>query len=156
LRWWDRGVGGIVVLLGGFILMREAAVLFPKPVPELSREQIKEAMEKAGGDELLGKEAREAILRFGGDDRSNDHKLTNYVAISKMASLIGGIIVGMWPIDEEVPAHIKIRRGSHFDYQFVYIFGTGLAPTSSSEKLIPVDGSVYLRNTAEEAKKVRR
>ncbi len=108
-------------------------------------------MQKAGGEEILGKEAAEAILRFGRNNGANSHDLTNCPAIGKMASLLGGEIVGMWPSGGGVPAHIKIRRGGHLDYQFVYIFGTGSVPNSSSEGLIPVGGSVYLRNTASKA-----
>jgi hypothetical protein len=138
----------IIVSASVYFLIRRGVFLTPKSGGIFSTEQLNDAMEKSGGEKLLGKEAAEAILRFGSNDGASAYDLTNCPAITKMASLIGGEIVGMWPAGGGVPAHIRIRRGSHFDYQFVYIFETGSVPTSSSERLIHVGGPVYLRNTS--------
>ena len=138
----------IIVSASMLILIRRGVLSTPKSGVTFSTEQLKEAMQKAGGEETLGKEAAEIILRFGSNNGANSHDLTNCPAIGRMASLIGGDIVGMWPSGGGVSAHIKIRRGSHFDYQFVYIFGTGSMPQSSSEGLIHIGGSVFFRNTA--------
>jgi hypothetical protein len=138
----------IILFAAAFFFIRGGIFPGPKSGAVFSADQLKDAMQKSGGQELLGKEVAEAVLRFGNNHASADD-LTNCPAITKMASLIGGEILGMWP-SSGVPAHIMIRRGGHFDYQFVYIFETRSVPTSSSEGLIHVGGPVYLRNTSKQ------
>jgi hypothetical protein len=136
----------IASVAAAFLLIRQGVMLMPKSAGVFSTQQLNEAIQKAGGPEILAKESDELLLwSKGGFTSSFD--LKNSPAISKLASLIGGEIVGIWPSGGGVPAHIKIRRGSHFDYQFIYIFGSGSVPDTSSESLVQIGGSVYLRNT---------
>lgn len=118
-------VAAMIVSVSVVFLIRQRYLLKPTYGVSFSTEQIYEAMQKAGGAEMLGKEAAEAVLRFGNRNWTSSEKLKNCPAIGKMASQIGGEIVGLWSSGDDVPAHIEIRRGGHFDYQFVYVFGTG-------------------------------
>jgi len=134
------GAGSLIVLV------RRGALLTHKSGVTFSRDQISEAVEKAGGAPTLANEAAETIHRFGTSDVISGYRLTNSPMTARLASLLSGEIIGLSPADPGVPAHITIRRGSHFDYQFIYIFPPGSTPTVNG--LIPINGSVYLRNTA--------
>ena len=98
---------------------------------------------------MLQKEAAKALLGHHEDPGSPG--VTNYPALSTMASLVRGEIVDVVPdggAGVGVPAHVLIRRGSHFDYQFIYIFGPGSVPSTNNLKIQPVSGTVYFRNTS--------
>jgi hypothetical protein len=131
-------------------LLRHAYLLVPyKQVTPLSIHQIQEMVQKAGGGKVLQKEAAEAILLHVNDAHSLG--ITNCPAITRMASLVGGEIIRVDPDDTDgvgVPAHVLIRRGSHFDYQFIYIFGTGSVPATNNLKIELIRDGIYLRNTA--------
>lgn len=114
-----------------------------------SIQQIQAAIQQAGGNEVLQKEAAKAILSY--NEGANSPDVTNCPALTRMASLVGGEIVDVVPDGGDgvgVPAHVLIRRGSHFDYQFIYIFGPGLVPSTNNLKIELVSGTIYLRNTA--------
>ncbi|HMJ66710.1 MAG TPA: hypothetical protein VK615_15305, partial [Candidatus Binatia bacterium] len=110
--------------------------------------QIRAAIQTSGGNEVLEQEAAKAILSYSnGTDSLN---ITNCPAITKMASLVGGQIIGVAPDGTAgvgVPAHVLIRRGSHSDYQFIYIFGTASVPATNNLKIELISGAIYLRNT---------
>ena|SRR5882724_1222447 len=119
-----------------------------KPVASLSIQQLQEAIQKAGDEDVLEKQANEAIRRYSNGAISIE--ITNCPAITRMASIVGGQIVQVVPDGVDgigVPAHVLIRRGSHFDYQFIYIFGTGVVPSTNNLDIELIGGSIYLRNT---------
>jgi hypothetical protein len=138
----------------GLFLFRHVYLLAYKSVPPLSIQQIQQAIQKAGGEKVIEKEASETLAHFGDDDSVKifyDSDFTNCPAITNMASLLGGQVMGIWTAGADgigVPAHVLIRRGSHFDYQFIYIFGTGSVPATNNLSIELISGTIYLRNTA--------
>jgi hypothetical protein len=122
-----------------------------KAEPTLSLQQIRAAIQAVGGEKVLQKEAAEAISRFGKTDGSNGFSVTNFTSIAKMAAIVGGEVIDVTPADTDgigVPAHVLVRRGSHFNYQFIYIFGTESPPATNNLSLELIEGATYLRNTA--------
>lgn len=92
------------------------------------------------------------MLKYKDGDATPDINITNCPSIIKMASLVDGEVVDVEPDGVSgigVPAHILIRRGSHSDYQFIYVFGTGKAPVTINSKLEFINDGIYLRNTAQ-------
>ncbi len=119
--------------------------------PSLSVQQIQALAQKSGGNEVLQQEATKAMLNYSNGDTTPDINITNCPAIIKMASLMEGEVVDVEPAGTSgigIPAHILMRRGSHFDYQFIYIFGVGMTPATGSSKLKFISDGIYLRNTA--------
>ena len=140
-----------IVILSCFatLLLRHQFLLSHKSAASLSIQQIQAAVQKAGGDKVLQQEAAKAIAGAGSPD------VTNCPTISRMASLVGGTIVDVVPNGGDgvgVPAHVLIRRGSHFDYQFIYNFGTGSVPPTNNLKIELISGTIYFRNTAQSGK----
>jgi hypothetical protein len=130
-------------------LLRHMHLLTHRSVASLSIQQIQAAIQKAGGDQALQKEASKAILNY--NQGANIPNNTNCPAIAMMASLVKGEIIDVVPDGADgvgVPAHVLIRRGSHFDYQFIYIFGTGSVPSTNNLKIQLISGAIYLRNTS--------
>jgi hypothetical protein len=139
----------VVLTCIGIFFLRHVYRLAYQPVASLSIEQIQAAIQKSGGEEVLRKEAAGAILRD--PDGKGSFGFTNCPAITKMASVVGGEIIDIIPDGADgigVPAHVLIRRGSHFDYQFIYIFGTGSVSAANNREIELVNGPIYLRNTA--------
>ena len=119
--------------------------------PPVSIEQIQAAIQKSGGNEILQQEAAKAMLNYTNGGTMPIIDITNCPAIVNMASFVEGEVVDVTPDGAAgigVPAHIELRRGSHFDYQFIYIFGTGMMPSKNNQKLKFISAGVYLRNTA--------
>ena len=134
------------------VLLSHLFMLFDdERTPSLSVQQIQSFAQKSGGNEVLQQEATKAMLNYSNGDTTPDINITNCPAIIKMAGLMDGRVVDVEPAGTSgigIPAHILIRRGSHFDYQFIYIFGVGMAPAPDSSKLKFVGDGIYLRNTA--------
>jgi hypothetical protein len=125
----------------GVFLLHHLYLLAYKPVAPLSIQQIQVAIQKSGGEKVIEKEASETLAYFGDGDSVkifHDSDFTNCPAITNMASLLGGQVMGVWTDGADgigVPAHVLIRLGSHFDYQFIYIFGTGSSPATNNIKI---------------------
>jgi hypothetical protein len=140
------------IFLSRHILLSHLFMLFDdERTPSLSVQQIEVLAQKSGGNEVLQQEATKAMLNYGNGDTTPDINITNCPAIIKMASLMEGEVVDVEPAGTSgigIPAHILIRRGSHFDYQFIYIFGVGIIPATGSSELKFIGDGIYLRNTA--------
>lgn len=140
-----------VLAVASMLLLHYRYLLGHKPTVSISVQQIQAAMEQVGGEVIVEREATEAILHLGRKNGANASDITNCPAITRMASLIGGEVVGIWPDDTGgigIPAHVRMRRGTHTNYQFIYIFAEGSAPRTNSPMLRLVSGSVYLRDTS--------
>ena len=137
----------IVLCCFGIFLLRHMHPPTHRSTSPLSTQQLRAAIDKAGGNEVLQTEATKAIL----NETANGTGTTNCPAISTLASLVGGQILDVEPDGTAgvgVPAHVLIRRGSHFDYQFIYIFGSGSVPSTNNLKIEMITGGIYLRNTS--------
>ena len=131
-----------------FLLMLPVLLVY-KSSPPLSINQIQTAIQKSGGDEALENEASRAISTY--NQNASTLNNTNCPAIAMMASLVEVRILDVMPDDCAglgVPAHVLIRRGSHFNYQFIYIFSAGTVPKTNNLAIDLISGSIYLRNTA--------
>ena len=115
----------------------------------LSIQQIRSAIEKVGGDSVLEKEATEAIRHFREGTGSAGSEPTNCPSIDKLAALTVGEVLPISGFDEYgLPAHVLIRRGGHFNYQFIYILASGSSPAVKTSEIQFVSRSVYLRDTS--------
>jgi hypothetical protein len=115
----------------------------------LSIQQIRSVIQKVGGESVIEKEATEAIRRFRAVSGSAGSDLTNCPSIDKMAALMEGEVLGIWDgvNGVDLPDHIRIRRGTHSNYQFIYILAAGSSPAPNTSDIQFVSRSVYLRNT---------
>jgi hypothetical protein len=140
------------IFLSRHILLSHLFMLFEgERTPSLSVQQIQALAQESGGNEVLQQEATKAMLNYNNGNATPDINITNCPAIIKMASLMTGEVIDVEPAGASgigIPAHILIRRGSHFDYQFIYIFGVGMTPSSGSSQLKFIGDGIYLRNTA--------
>jgi hypothetical protein len=140
----------IAIVLAALFIRSFWPLFMSTSIEPLSIQQIRSAMQRVGGDTVVEREATEAIQHFRSRNSSDTSSLMNCPSIDRLAALLEGEVLGIWPDGAAgigVPAHVRIRRGDHANYQFIYIFAAGSSPAPNTPGLEFVSKSVFLRRT---------
>ena len=105
-------------------------------------QQAETAIRDAGGVDALAKEVKFVLSNFQvGSDWE-----TNCPAITKLDSLLNPHDTDSWVVADQnnLPAHVVIRFGSHAYYEYVWIFDPAHVPLEKIEGVEHLGGAVYL------------
>lgn len=119
------------------------------------KEQAELAMKEAGGADVLDKEAKSFVSIFRAAPNLNWADIENcdgkYRAIIKLFNLLSPYGHSPWFVADQkgLPAHVVIRFGSHFHYEYLWIFDPADMPLGQVERAEQLSRTVYLGKTNE-------
>ena len=117
--------------------------------PQSPFTRAESALKAAGSIEQVEGEATELLERFAGQGLKSlsTVELSASPILNKLASGVGGEIIGIWPDPKTapgLPAHIRIRFGNPQHYSFIYIMAKGKA-VSNTPELKKLGGNIFVK-----------
>jgi hypothetical protein len=114
---------------------------------KLKPNEVKMMIEKHSNEKIIQAEVDSLFNRFGDNGKFLfDRDLETTPALTRFADDLKGEIIGIKPGDElgtGLPSNLRIRYGTHRDYQFIIIFRTGTDLSSIRPTVKQVINNIY-------------